>query len=423
MDRTALAGTGLATNVKRDRAGDPGSLADISRAIERRELELHYQPIIDVQGAAIRGAEGLIRWRRGEELVPPGAFLPAVERCDLIGPLTRLVLDLALARLAAWERDGLDLSVSVNLSGRNLMDPALSRDLAQALARHGAPAERVVLEVTETVVLDDHEAAAAMLRELTALGVEVSLDDFGIGDSSLLRLDRFPISEVKVDRSFVRDAARSDRPILAATIEFLRTLGMRTVGEGVEDVSALNVLRAVGCDLAQGYLFSPALPPGEFEDWRRRHGAQTTSIDILRVLLDAMREELGIDVAFISEFQSGWQVPQIVSGGEAQPVSLEESYCARVVAGVLPNIIPGAVRPPHEGAGSDPAGERRRLHLDASLPDRREPVRHALRPERHRAERPGRHPPEPPRGLRCQDRPAPRAREPRGIGEERAAAR
>lgn len=252
-------------------ASDPGRrrrLRELRRAIDQRELELHYQPIIAAGTGRIKGVEALVRWRRGMDLVQPVDFLPLAESSGLIAPLTAFVLDEAIAQTAAWSCDGRDLTVSVNLSAANLLDPDLSRDIEAALTRHSLPSRLLHIEITETAVIDDEDRAKASLEAVSKLGVLIALDDFGTGYSSMTRVGSLPISELKIDRSFISNLTPERWLLTRGMIELGHTLGLRVVAEGVEDEATVATLREAGCDLLQGYHFSRPLPAAEMEAWQ-----------------------------------------------------------------------------------------------------------------------------------------------------------
>jgi len=238
-------------------------MAELRRALERDELILHYQPKVDLQTGIVAGVEALVRWQHPVHgLRGPGAFLPHAEHTALMRPLTLHVLETALSQLAAWRADGLDLHVAVNLAVQNLLDLRTPGHVADLLDRHGLPPEVLTLEVTESLMLHDPQRAGEVLADLKQLGVGLALDDFGTGYSSLEHLKRLPVNELKIDKSFVmtmdRDAA--DRAIVASTSALGRSLGLRVVAEGVESAAAGSVLAAIGCDLAQGFHYSPPVP-------------------------------------------------------------------------------------------------------------------------------------------------------------------
>lgn len=241
---------------------------DVWEAMDNGELDLHFQPLLDVEAGHVHGAEALLRWQRADGvLVPPDRFLPAVERSELMRPLTDWVLDRALATAAGWHRRGHTIGVSVNLATRNLSEADLPGRVLDALHRHRFPADKLTLEITETAAVEDKPMTTQVLLALRALGVELAVDDFGTGHSSLVRLAEFPICELKIDRSFVQRMHESERPIVATAIQLARMLGLRVVAEGVEDQQTLDTLAQLGCDLAQGYYLSRPLPAAEFAGW------------------------------------------------------------------------------------------------------------------------------------------------------------
>jgi diguanylate cyclase (GGDEF)-like protein len=245
-------------------------IGDLRRAIERDELVLHFQPQLDLRTGVVEGVEALVRWEHPERgLVPPGAFLPLAEQTSLMRPLTLWVLDRALADVADWEDGGVPLSVAVNLAAPNLLDREVARDIAAALARTGVAPERLTLEITEGVIMAESGRAEEALASVSALGVRISLDDFGTGHSSLARLKRLRVHELKIDRSFIlgMDTHRADRAIVRSTIDLARSLELRVVGEGVEHDAAAQDLRAYGCDLAQGFGLCRPLPAAELARW------------------------------------------------------------------------------------------------------------------------------------------------------------
>jgi diguanylate cyclase (GGDEF)-like protein len=245
-------------------------LADIRRALNSDEIVVHYQPIVDLDDLSVTGAEGLVRWEHPEMgLIPPGAFVQTVEQTGLIGPLTRHVLEHAIAECASWRKAGRDLSVAVNLSVRNLLDRDLPREIEKLLNAYGLPPDALQLEITESMIMSDPDRAVATVTRLSGLGVRMSVDDFGTGYSSLANLRKLPIDELKIDRSFVSPmlSDESDLIIVRSTINLGHDLGLRIIAEGVEDGDTLQHLALLGCDLAQGYHLSRPLPGTAFEDW------------------------------------------------------------------------------------------------------------------------------------------------------------
>jgi diguanylate cyclase (GGDEF)-like protein len=234
-------------------------LNDLHRALEEHALEVHYQPKLDLGVDLITGVEALVRWdhpTRGP--IPPDVFIPLAESTGLIEPLTRSVLATALRQCRAWQHEGVDLGVAVNLSVRNLLNAALPDQIAAALVTAGLPAQKLTLEITESSVMVDPERTVAVLKRLAAIGVTLSLDDFGTGYSSLSYLQQLPVTEVKIDRSFIAGLSRVPEQrasglLVRSIINLSTSLGMRVVGEGVEDGATLERLRDLGCDIIQGY--------------------------------------------------------------------------------------------------------------------------------------------------------------------------
>jgi EAL domain-containing protein (putative c-di-GMP-specific phosphodiesterase class I) len=241
----------------------------LRHAIEH-DLVLHFQPKVELATGRLAGAEALVRWdhpTRG--LLRPDAFVPLAENLGLIRPLTHRAVAAAVAQVAAWRADGLDLTVAVNISAQDLLDHALIAEVDAVLAEHGLGGEVLELEITESTLMGDPRRADGVLQTLRARGVRVAIDDFGTGYSSLAYLRRLPIHAVKIDKSFVLELAahEHDVAIVTAIVQLARNLGLRTVAEGVEDAVAYARLRRMGCDLAQGYLLSPPMRASEFSAW------------------------------------------------------------------------------------------------------------------------------------------------------------
>ncbi len=250
-------------------------LADLRVALPSEQLVVHYQPQVDLLTGRIDTVEALVRWQHPElGLLSPGEFVPLAERTGLIRPLTTQVLVQSLRQIARWRRGGVDVRVSVNLSARNLHDAHLAARLGDLLVQHGVPADSLQLEITESSIMSDPERADVVLRSLDELGVRLAIDDFGTGYSSLAYLQRLPVAEIKIDRSFVAGMAErdSDRVIVDSTITLARNLGLTVTAEGVECESVLALLREAGCHSVQGYFISPALPACEIEPLLVRRG-------------------------------------------------------------------------------------------------------------------------------------------------------
>lgn len=239
----------------------------IKRGLERGELELHYQPQVDLATGTPYGVEALVRWRRGDTLVQPGDFLPAVESSDLMVPVTERVLEMAIEQAGAWHRAGREIRVAINLSAANLRDFRVVSQIERLLAAHDVPPAKLILEVTETTVLDNPEQTRAVLDAIDQLGVAISVDDFGAGYSSLLWLRIFPVAEVKIDRSFVRQLPGEGRAFVEGVIRLARDLSMRVVAEGIEERAILEQLHGVGCEAGQGFLFARPMPAQAVEAW------------------------------------------------------------------------------------------------------------------------------------------------------------
>ena len=240
---------------------------ELRRAIERDQFVLHYQPKVDTQSGAITGVEALIRWQHPEwGLVAPGTFIPVAEEAGLIVAVGDWVLTAACRQLAAWRDAGLPaLTMAINLASPSFRQPALVQQIRAELARWRLPPACLVIEVTESLLMHDVEATLPILHELRALGVHLSIDDFGTGYSSLSYLQRFPISQLKVDQSFVRhlDENRDHAAIAKAVITLGRALELETVAEGVENAAQAAMLSSLRCTMLQGYFFSRPLPADE----------------------------------------------------------------------------------------------------------------------------------------------------------------
>jgi diguanylate cyclase (GGDEF)-like protein len=251
---------------------------EMRHALANDELTLHYQPVADLETGKVLGVEALVRWRHPDRgLLAPGAFLPAIEHTELMRELSRRVLAIAICQAGAWFRLEHPWRVSANLSATDLLDRSLVDDVGSLLRRYGTPARRLTLEVTESVLMTDPARAMQVLGELRALGVQLALDDFGTGWSSLTHLQRMPVHEIKIDRSFVAAMATeaNSAAIVSSTVDLAHALGLRVVAEGIEDEATWRRLRAVGCDAAQGYHLSRPIPAAEFENSAREIGERS----------------------------------------------------------------------------------------------------------------------------------------------------
>ena len=237
-------------------------MRELPRALADGELVVHFQPQVEMDTGRVMAFEALVRWNHpAHGLLGPATFIPAAERTGLITRVTAYVLDAALAELARWRADGMDLAVAVNLSVHDLLDPGLVGEVGAALERHAVPPEKLDLELTETMAMVDRRRAVATLSGLAELGVKLSVDDFGTGYSSLGYLRGLPVSRLKIDRSFVAEMLddRASAAIVASTIDLAGRLGLGVVAEGVEDEADLRRARCSGLRRRTGLL---AQPPG-----------------------------------------------------------------------------------------------------------------------------------------------------------------
>ncbi len=249
---------------------------DMREAIDRDLLELHYQPKIALDTEEVVGAEALLRWRHPRHgPLPPAEFVPLAERTGLIKPLTHWVLREALAQARRWEAAGTRMRLAVNCSARNLLEDDLPGTIERMLRAAGIAPDHLILEITETAIIEDPGRSLRVLKELAALGVELSIDDFGTAYSSLDYLRKLPAHELKIDRSFVSGAERDegDATIVRATIRLARDFGLRAVAEGIESQAMMDRLRVLGCHHGQGYFIAPPMPAAAFESWLARRAA------------------------------------------------------------------------------------------------------------------------------------------------------
>ncbi|MCK6409294.1 MAG: EAL domain-containing protein [Thauera sp.] len=246
-------------------------LAELRGALERDELHVHYQPQVDLATGTLTGAEALLRWQRADgQMIPPSRFIPLAEDSGLIVPIGTWVLREACRQAASWQRQGLPpMVMAVNLSAVQFRRPDLLATVADALAQAGLPATGLELELTESLLIDDAEAALETARRLKGLGLHLSIDDFGTGYSSLSYLKRFAVDKLKIDQSFVREMERdADSATLVRTIvQMAHNLGLKTIAEGVEDASVIEHLHRLECDQAQGYHLARPMPAAAFEAW------------------------------------------------------------------------------------------------------------------------------------------------------------
>ena len=242
-------------------------LAELRAALDRGDLELHYQPKASLGTGRISGVEALVRWRRhGAELVAPAEFIPIAEQTGLMGSITRYVLDEAIGQIRLWRESGHDIHVAVNISARDLQDPLLAENIEALLVKHGVSAADLELEITESSIMADIDQAVATLTRLHDMGISLAIDDFGTGNTSLAQLPRLPIDVLKIDRSFVRRLETGpDDLIVRTTIELGRGLGLAVVAEGVANEIVWKRLQQLGCHYAQGYYLSRPVQAGDVQ--------------------------------------------------------------------------------------------------------------------------------------------------------------
>lgn len=251
-------------------------LGALRRAIDDRDIVVHYQPIVSVPGFDVVGMEALVRWNhpvRG--LLPPSEFLPVAESSGLMHRLTGLVLEAAIGQAAQWREAGHAIPVAVNVTLRDLAGPSLVETCEDLLSRHGLPGDALQLEITERLLMAEPDSVGRQVEALAERGVRFSLDDFGTGFASLVMLRRLPVDRLKIDSSFVRrlSIGEDDRAIVASIIELAHALGMTVVAEGVETALVWQRLHELGCDTAQGWHIGRDMPAGEAREWLRVHAA------------------------------------------------------------------------------------------------------------------------------------------------------
>ncbi len=245
-------------------------VGDLRRAISTGELVLHYQPQVSIAKKDIVGVEALVRWRHPQQgLLPPVEFIPLAEQTGLIRPLTVWAINQALQQASVWGLQGHQITVSVNLSVHNLLDKDLPGQVCRLLRKWKVPPERLILEITESNLMLEPEIALATLKKLQDMDVALSVDDFGTGYSSLAYLKTLPVSELKIDRSFVQEMMQgeSDAKIVHLIANLSHNLGLTVVAEGVEDEATWNKIAELGCDVVQGYYICKPMPPKELSAW------------------------------------------------------------------------------------------------------------------------------------------------------------
>ncbi len=249
-------------------------LQDLRNALSHRELELFYQPKIHAPSSEITGAEALLRWRHPQRgMIGPMVFIPLAERFGLINAMGAWVIDEACRQIRVWRDDGLRMRLSINLSVHQLRQPDLPDRIGAALKRYRVNPDLLTCEITETVAMDDAQTTMTQIERLAAVGVHISIDDFGTGYSSLSYLRKLPAGELKIDRSFVLDLESSSdaRAVVDAVIKLAQALSLKVVAEGVETEAQHQILRALGCDELQGYLFAKPMTAQALSLWAMKN--------------------------------------------------------------------------------------------------------------------------------------------------------
>ncbi len=245
-------------------------MSELRSAISNNELELYFQPKIDLARGTIIGFEALVRWMHKDRgFIPPDEFIPMAEETGVIGQLSTWVIRTACKQCADFTNNGYPLSISINLSVSDLLNTDLSEMVSSTLREHGVPAERIMLEVTESAMMHDPDQALRVISDINRMGIDFSIDDFGTGYSSLAYLKKLPVSEVKIDRSFVRDMEKDsdDAIIVNSTIDLAHNLGLKVVAEGIENEAILDLLNQQGCDIGQGYHMARPLSVQQAYAW------------------------------------------------------------------------------------------------------------------------------------------------------------
>jgi diguanylate cyclase (GGDEF)-like protein len=263
----------------------------LADAIHRDELALWYQPVAEMVTGATSGFEALLRWEHPEfGPVPPDEFIPIAEQTGLIEPLTWWVLDQALGEMRKWRDRGFDFSVAVNISVRSVVDPRIVHRVRSLLDAHGLSPSSLILEITESAMMNDFDRCGDILSRLADMGVRIAIDDFGTGYSSLARLKSLPVQILKIDREFIRTICTdlNDQAIVKTIIDLAHVMGYTTVAEGIEDIATWNRLISLGCEVGQGYFFARPMPAGRCQEWvLERHSPHLAVVHAL----DARRVE------------------------------------------------------------------------------------------------------------------------------------
>jgi diguanylate cyclase (GGDEF)-like protein len=245
-------------------------MSELKNAIHDDELTLYYQPKIDIEKKRIIGAEALVRWTHKDRgIILPDEFIGIAERTGLINPLFQWVAKHALTKTSDWRKSGFDISASINLSPTNLLDPGLTDIIERLPDLYEVPPQKIIFEITETALMSDPNLSMSVLSHINQMGFKFSIDDFGTGYSSFAYLAKLPVSEIKIDKSFVMGMLKNETNyiIVHTTIEMAHNLGLEVVAEGVENEEILNELNLMGCDMAQGYFINKPLTSSDFDAW------------------------------------------------------------------------------------------------------------------------------------------------------------
>ena len=253
---------------------------ELRTAIEEDQLTLYYQPKIDISTGKVNGVEALVRWQHPEHgIIPPDEFIGIAEQNGMIDALTYQVIETAIIQCHRWRESGMNIKIAINLSARNLNNPELPDWIEDKLNQYNLPAGMLEMELTENAIMVDISCASNIFKQLSELGIPLSIDDFGTGMSSLAYLSRLPVSKLKIDRSFVMDMLQNgnNEVIVRSTIDLAHNLGFQVIAEGVETIEILNLLKQLSCDCAQGYFFTPPLPAEKLESWLQDNGWEVLS--------------------------------------------------------------------------------------------------------------------------------------------------
>jgi diguanylate cyclase len=261
-------------------------LGELRFAIDNNELILHYQPKVDILSHDVTGVEALVRWNHPTRgLLAPDSFIPLAESTGLLGPLTDWVLSRAIADAAHWQRGRLPIAVAVNVSPRSLLSGNLTTSIVGLLGEHGLPSHLLEIEITETAIMGDPNGSSNVLRQLRALGIRTSIDDFGSGYTSLAYLRTLPVDALKIDRIFITDLTIDDNglAVTQSIIDLGHRLGLSVLAEGVETAEAWRQLELLGCDEIQGYLLARPMPAERVEGWvtSHRHAVERQQVEPL----------------------------------------------------------------------------------------------------------------------------------------------